>query len=130
MFYHFKHFIEVWLIYSVGLGSVYSKVIGLCVYTHPFFFRFFSHGGHQRVLSRAPCAAEPVPVGHPSRIPRCACANPQVPVHPPRRQVFLNAVRKKTREGTGDDLRKEGGNLLSEFGGRWKFPDARAQNKP
>ena len=36
--------------------QVYSKVIQLYVYIYPFFFRFFSHMGYYRILSRVPCA--------------------------------------------------------------------------
>ena len=38
------------MIYNVVLVSVYSKVIQL--YTYSFFFRFFSHTGYYRILSR------------------------------------------------------------------------------
>ena len=36
--------------------QLYSKVNQLYVYIYPLFFRFFSHIGHYRVLSRVPCA--------------------------------------------------------------------------
>ena len=36
--------------------QVYSKVSQLYIYIYPFFFRFFSHIGCYRILSRAPCA--------------------------------------------------------------------------
>ena len=36
--------------------QVYSKVNQLHIYIYSVFFRFFSHVGHYRVLSRAPCA--------------------------------------------------------------------------
>ena len=41
--------------YNVVLvsGTQHSK---LSIYIYPLFFRFFSHIGHYRVLSRAPCA--------------------------------------------------------------------------
>ena len=38
--------------------QVYSKVSLLYMYIHPLFFRFFSLGGHYRVLSRVPCAMQ------------------------------------------------------------------------
>ena len=34
--------------------QVYSKVNQLHIYIYPFFFRFLSHVGHYRVLSRVP----------------------------------------------------------------------------
>ena len=36
--------------------QVYSKVNQLYIYIYPLLFRFFSHIGHYRVLSRVPCA--------------------------------------------------------------------------
>ena len=40
------------------LFQVYSKVIQVYIYTYiyPFFFRFCSHTGYYRILSRVPCA--------------------------------------------------------------------------
>ena len=38
--------------------QVYSKLIQLYIYMYLFFFRFFSHRGHYRVLSRVPCAIQ------------------------------------------------------------------------
>ena len=35
---------------------LYSKVNELYIYIYPRFFRFYSHTGHYRVLSRVPCA--------------------------------------------------------------------------
>ena len=43
------------LIYNV-VFQMYSKVIQLYLYL--FFFRFLSHLGYYRVLSRAPCAMQ------------------------------------------------------------------------
>ena len=40
--------------------QVYSKLIQLYVYIYPFFFRFFSHVGYYRLLSRVPCAVQQV----------------------------------------------------------------------
>ena len=46
----------------VGLQSCVSfrctKKCISCTYTHPFFFRFFSHVGYYRILSRVPCAVQ------------------------------------------------------------------------
>ena len=35
---------------------MYSKVIQLYIYMYLFFFKFFSHLGYYRILSRVPCA--------------------------------------------------------------------------
>ena len=40
------------------LFQVYSKVNQLHIYVYPFFFRFFSHIGYYRVLTRVPCAIQ------------------------------------------------------------------------
>jgi len=48
--------IGVQLFYNVMLFQVYNKVNQLYIY--PLFFRFFSHIGHYRVLSRVPCAIQ------------------------------------------------------------------------
>ena len=61
---------------------LYNKVIQLYVYTHPFFFRFFSYMDHHRILGRVPCALQQVPVGRSFHIPQCTYANPKPPVHP------------------------------------------------
>ena len=44
--------------------QVHSKVIQLCVYMYLFFFKFFSHLGYYRILSRVPCAIQWVIVGN------------------------------------------------------------------
>ena len=48
-------FTGIKLIYSVLASSVQQRNQ---LYTYPFFFRFFSHIGHYRVLSRLPCAIQ------------------------------------------------------------------------
>ena len=45
--------------------QVYSKVIQLYIYMHLFFFRFFSHLGYYRLLSRVSCAIQQVLVVYP-----------------------------------------------------------------
>ena len=52
------------------------------MYTHPFFFRFFSHVGYPRILGRVPYAMQPVLIGQSFHVPHCACANLKPPVHP------------------------------------------------
>ena len=42
----------------------YSKVIQLYIYIYSFFFRFFSHIGYYRILSRVPCAVQQALVGY------------------------------------------------------------------
>ena len=37
---------------------LYGKVNQLYIYMYQLFFRFFSHVGHYRVLSRVPCAIQ------------------------------------------------------------------------
>ena len=42
---------------------LYNEVIRLYVYTHPFYFRFFSYTDYHRELSRVLCAIEQVLIG-------------------------------------------------------------------
>ena len=44
--------------------QVYSKVIHFYIYMYLFFFKFFSHLGYCRILSRVPCATQQVLVGY------------------------------------------------------------------
>ena len=53
---------------------LYSKVIQLYIYTHPFSLRFFSHIDDRRILGRVPYAVEQVLVGQSFRSPQCAYA--------------------------------------------------------
>jgi len=48
-------FTDIRLIYSVLASSVQQRNQ---LYMYPFFFIFFSHIGHYRVLSRLPCAIQ------------------------------------------------------------------------
>ena len=38
--------------------QVYSRVIQLCIYKYLSFFKFFSHIGYYRILSRVPCTTQ------------------------------------------------------------------------
>ena len=39
--------------------QVYSKIISVIyIYIYSFFFRFFSHIGYHRILSRVPCVIQ------------------------------------------------------------------------
>ena len=51
---------------------LYSKVIQLYMYTHPFSLRFLSRVDHHRILGRVPCALQQMPVGQSFHIPQCA----------------------------------------------------------
>ena len=57
-------------------------MIQICVCTHPFSFRLLSHIDDHRIVGRAPCARQQVPVGQSFHISQCACASPTPPVHP------------------------------------------------
>ena len=62
-------------------------------FSYPFPFRFFSHIDYHRLLDRALCAAQQVPVGQSFHRPQCAYANPKPPVnpsHPPKLVPFSN----------------------------------------
>ena len=50
--------IEVQLIYNVLVSGVQQSDSVEYIYRYPLFFRFFSHLGHYRVLSRVPCAIQ------------------------------------------------------------------------
>ena len=43
---------------------LYRKVNQLYVYIYPLFFEFPSHLGHQRALSRVPCAIQSVLISY------------------------------------------------------------------
>ena len=44
--------------------QVYSKVIQVYIYMYLFFFKFFSHLGYYRVLTRVPCVIRYVLFGY------------------------------------------------------------------
>ena len=62
--------------------QVYSKVNRLYVYIYPLFFRFFSHIGHYRVLSRVPCAIQQVLICYLFYIQQCVYVSPNLPIYP------------------------------------------------
>ena len=57
-------FIGVQLIYNVVLVSAVQQSESAKLYIYPRFFRFFSHIGHYRVLSRVPCAIPQVLISY------------------------------------------------------------------
>ena len=61
---------------------VYHKVIQLYIYIYSFFFRFFSHIGYHRILSRVPCVIQQVLIGYLSYIQQCVYVNPKLPIYP------------------------------------------------
>ena len=63
--------------------QVYSKVIQLYIYICSFFFRFFTHIGYYRVLSRVPCAVQQVLAGYLFYIWQCVWVNPKLLIYPP-----------------------------------------------
>ena len=81
----FLHFFGVQLIYNVTLVLVYSKVTWFYTHTHicSFFFRFFSHIGYHRILSRVPYAIWQILVGYLSYTQQCCvCVNPKILIYP------------------------------------------------
>ena len=48
------------------------------LYTYLFFFRFFSHTGYHRILSRLPCAIQQILVGYLSYIQKYVYVNPKL----------------------------------------------------
>ena len=60
---------------------LYSKLIQLCIYTHPFFFRFFSHIDNQRTQGRVLYAIQKFPIGQSFHMPQGEYASPKPPVH-------------------------------------------------
>ena len=71
--------------------QVYSKVNQLYIYVYPLFFRFFSHIGHHRILSRVPCAIQQVLISCLFYIQQCVYVTPSLPIHPlpPRNHRFV-----------------------------------------
>ena len=59
-----------------------SKVNQLYIYIYPLFFRFFSHLGHYRVLSRVPCAVQQILMSYLFYIQYCVYVNPNLPIYP------------------------------------------------
>ena len=59
-----------------------SKVNQSYVYIYPLFFRFPSHLGHHRALSRVPGAIHLVLISYLFYTQQCINVNPNLPVHP------------------------------------------------
>ena len=55
---------------------LYNRVNLLYIHIYPLFFRFYSHIGHYRVLSRVPCAVQQVLISHLFDIWQCVYVNP------------------------------------------------------
>ena len=70
--------------------QVYSKVTQLYIYIYPFFFRYFSHIGYYRILSRVPCAIQQVLVDYLFYIQQCVYVN-----------ILLSMVIDKLYRSTG-----------------------------
>ena len=85
----FWFFIGVQLIYNVVLVSAVQQSESV-IYIYPLFFRFFSHIGDYRVLSRVPCAIQQVLISYLFYIQQYVYVNPNLPIYPsPRKQFFL-----------------------------------------
>ena len=61
---------------------LYSRMNQLYIHIYPLFFRFFSHIGHYRVLSRVPCAIEQLLISYLLYIQQCVYDNPNLPIYP------------------------------------------------
>ena len=62
----------------LGQFQVYSKVNQSYVYIHPLCFRFFSHAGHYRVLTRVRCAIQQLLMFY---IQQCVYVNTHLLIH-------------------------------------------------
>ena len=82
--------------------QVYSKVDQLYTYIYPLFFRFFSHKGHFRVLSRIPCATQQVLVGYLFYVQLCVYLNPQLLIYPCPLLLSGNSAYKESACNAGD----------------------------
>ena len=58
-----------------------NNLYQLYVYIYPLFFRFPSHLGHRRALSRVPCPMQQLSISFLSYTQQCICVNPD-PIHP------------------------------------------------
>ena len=60
---------------------------------YPLFFRFFSHIGHDRALSRVPCAIQQVLISYLFYIQQHVYVNPNLPIYPsPPSQMLLKQI--------------------------------------
>ena len=59
-------------------------MIQLFLYTHLFFFRFFSYADYHRILGGVPCAIQQVPIVQSFYTPQCEYADlkPPIPASP------------------------------------------------
>ena len=57
-FFYFKKFLVEYSCFTMLLVSAVQQSESVIHYIYPLFFRFFSHIGHYRVLSRVPCAIQ------------------------------------------------------------------------
>ena len=80
--------------------QVYRKVILLYIYIYSFFFRFLTHVGYYRILSRVPCAIQQVLVGYLFYIQQCIYVNPNLPIHPTTTRLPNYTVKVKGSNGT------------------------------
>ena len=78
-----KVFIGVQLIYNVALVSSVQQSESVIHIHISLFFRFFSHIGHYRVLSRVPCAIQQVLISYLFYIQQCVYVHPNLPIYPP-----------------------------------------------
>ena len=62
--------------------QVHNKVNQLYIYIYLLFWRFFSHIGHYRVLSRVPRAIWQVLISYLFYIQQCVYVNPNLPIYP------------------------------------------------
>ena len=62
--------------------QAYNKVIQSYIHIYPFFFRFFSHIGYYRILSRVPCALQQVLVDYLFYTQQCVHVNPKLLIYP------------------------------------------------
>ena len=61
---------------------LYNRVNLLYIHIYPLFFRFYSHIGHYRVLSRVPCAVQQILISYLFYIQQCVYVSPNLPIYP------------------------------------------------
>ena len=67
-----------------------SKVNQLHIYIYSLFFRFPSHLGRHRTMSRVPCAKQQVLIIYLFYTQQCMYVNPDLPSHPPPLSLLGN----------------------------------------
>ena len=75
---------------------LYSRLSQLHIYIYPLFFRFFSHIGHYRVLSRVPCAIQQVLVSYLFYVKQCVYVSPDLPIYPSPPPSLLDISAPRT----------------------------------